>query len=232
VSKHDVFFYKLTNQSKMLEILHEDANCIIINKPAGLPTQPDKTNDRSALDMVIKYLGRQAFIVNRLDRPASGILLLAKTSNSAGKFSKLFQSDKVDKRYWVIVKNKPEKENGQLEHYLKKGSKSKKSLVFEDDKKGGKKAILNYELLKSLEHYHLLEIQLQTGRFHQIRSQLAAIGSPIKGDVKYGARRSNPDRSIHLHARKLSFVHPFNNEKVSFEAAPSNDDPIWKAISV
>ena len=104
----------------MLEILHEDANCIIINKPAGLPTQPDKTNDRSALDMVIKYLGRQAFIVNRLDRPASGILLLAKTSNSAGKFSKLFQSDKVDKRYWVIVKNKPEKENGQLEHYLKK----------------------------------------------------------------------------------------------------------------
>jgi 23S rRNA pseudouridine1911/1915/1917 synthase len=216
----------------MLEILHEDSNCIIVNKPAGVPTQPDKTSDRSALDMVTKYLGRQVFVVNRLDRPASGVLVFAKSSNSAGKFSALFQSDKIDKKYWVMVKNKPKENSGTLEHYLKKGSKSNKSLVFEDDKKGGKKAVLKYEVLKSLDNYHLLEIQLKTGRFHQIRSQLAAIGSPIKGDVKYGARRSNTNRSIHLHARNISFIQPFTQEAISVEAAPSSDDAIWQAVSV
>jgi 23S rRNA pseudouridine1911/1915/1917 synthase len=216
----------------MLDILHEDANCIIINKLAGVPTQPDKTNDRSALDIVTKYLGRQAFVVNRLDRPASGVLVFAKSSNSAAKFSALFQSDKIDKKYWVMVKNKPKEDSGTLEHYLKKGIKSSKSLVFEDDKKGGKKAVLKYEVLKSLDNYHLLEIQLQTGRFHQIRSQLAAIGSPIKGDVKYGARRSNTNRSIHLHARSISFIQPFTNQAISIEAAPPSDDAIWKAVSV
>jgi 23S rRNA pseudouridine1911/1915/1917 synthase len=215
-----------------LEILHEDANCIIINKPAGVPTQPDKTTDRSALDMVTKHLGRQAFVVNRLDRPASGVLVFAKSSNSAGKFSALFQSDNVDKRYWVIVKNKPKENSGSLEHYLKKGSKSNKSLVFDDDKKGGKKAVLKYAVLKSLDNYHLLEIQLKTGRFHQIRSQLAAIGSPIKGDVKYGARRSNPNRSIHLHARQISFIQPFNSQEISITATPPNDDSIWKALII
>ncbi|NJN78751.1 MAG: RNA pseudouridine synthase [Saprospiraceae bacterium] len=215
----------------MLEILHEDANCIIVNKPASIPTQPDKTNDASALDIVTKHLKRQVFVVNRLDRPASGVLVFAKSSNSAGKFSALFQSDKIDKKYWVIVKNKPKENSGTLEHYLKKGSKSNKSLVFEDDKKGGKKAVLKYEVLKSLDNYHLLEIQLKTGRFHQIRSQLAAIGSPIKGDVKYGARRSNSDRSIHLHARNISFIQPFNNQEINVEAAPPSDDSIWQAVS-
>lgn len=214
-----------------LKILHEDANCIIINKPVGVPTQPDKTNDRSALDMVTKHLGRQVFVVNRLDRPASGVLVFAKSSNSAGKFSALFQSDNVEKRYWVVVKNKPKENNGILEHYLKKGSKSSKSLVFDDDKKGGKKAVLKYAVLKSLDNYHLLEIQLKTGRFHQIRSQLAAIGSPIKGDIKYGARRSNDNRSIHLHARQISFIQPFTNQEISVIAAPPTDDAIWQAVS-
>ena len=215
-----------------LEILHEDANCIIINKPAGVPTQPDKTTDRSALDMVTKHLGRQVFVVNRLDRPASGVLVFAKSSNSAGKFSALFQSDNIEKRYWVVVKNKPKENSGTLVHYLKKGSKSSKSLVFDDDKKGGKKAVLKYEVLKSLDNYHLLEIQLKTGRFHQIRSQLAAIGSPIKGDVKYGARRSNTNRSIHLHARQISFIQPFNNQEIIIIATPPTDDSIWKALII
>jgi 23S rRNA pseudouridine1911/1915/1917 synthase len=214
----------------MLQILHEDANCIIVNKPAGLPTQPDQTNDRSALDIVARHLSRQVFIVNRLDRPASGILLLAKTSNSAGKFSALFQNDKVKKSYWAMVKNKPENDSGTLTHFLKRGAKSKKSLVYNDASKGGKKSVLNYTVLKSLDNYHLLEIELETGRYHQIRSQLAAIGSPIKGDVKYGAKRKNQDRSIHLHARKLAFTHPFNNERIEIEAEVPTKDNLWQSV--
>lgn len=214
----------------MLQILHEDANCIIVNKPAGLPTQPDQTNDRSALDIVARYLGRRVWIVNRLDRPASGVLVLTKTSNSAREFSELFLNDKVQKSYWAMVKNKPQEESGTLVHYLKKGVKSKKSLVHEDDSKGGKKSILSYKVLKSLENYHLLEIELGTGRYHQIRSQLAAIGSPIKGDVKYGAKRKNDDRSIHLHARKLVFTHPFNNEHIEIEAEVPRKDNLWQSI--
>lgn len=218
----------------MLQVLHEDANCVIVNKPAGLPTQPDKTNNRSALDIVARYLNQKAFIVNRLDRPTSGILLFAKTSNSAGKFSALFQKDKVKKSYWAMVKNKPESESesGTLTHYLKKGSKSKKSLVYNDNSKGGKKSILNYQVLKNLDNYHLLELELETGRFHQIRSQLAAIGSPIKGDVKYGAKRKNQDRSIHLHARKLVFTHPFNNEEITVVAEVPQNDNLWKSITI
>lgn len=214
----------------MLQILHEDANCIIVNKPAGLPTQPDQTNDRSALDIVARHLSRQVFIVNRLDRPASGILLLAKTSNSAGKFSALFQKDQVKKSYWAMVKNKPENDSGTLTHFLKRGAKSKKSLVYDDASKGGKKSVLNYKVLKSLDNYHLLEIELETGRYHQIRSQLAAIGSPIKGDVKYGAKRKNQDRSIHLHARKLVFTQPFNNELIEIEAEVPAKDNLWQSV--
>lgn len=214
----------------MLPILHEDTNCIIINKPVGLPTQPDKTNDKSALDIVTRYLDKQVFLINRLDRPASGILLFGKTANAAGSFSALFQSKSIEKSYWAIVKNKPATDKGTLTHFLKKGVKSKKSLVANTDKKGGKKSILTYEVLKSLDNYHLLEVQLETGRFHQIRSQLAAIGSPIKGDVKYGAKRKNQNRSIHLHARKLSFVHPFSNEKITVEAELPANDSLWKAV--
>ena len=216
----------------MLQVLHEDANCIIVNKPAGLPTQPDKTNDRSALDIVARYLSRRVYIVHRLDRPASGVLLLAKTSNSAGKFSALFQNDKVQKSYWTMVRNKPENEEGTLVHYLKKGSKSKKSLVQKDDSKGGKKAVLKYQVIKSLDNYHLLEIELETGRYHQIRSQLAAIGSPIKGDVKYGAKRKNANRSIHLHARKLTFTQPFNNEKIEVIAEVPKKDSLWQSLEI
>lgn len=129
-----------------------------------------------------------------------------------------------------MVKNKPQEDSGTLVHYLKKGVKSKKSLVQEDDSKGGKKSVLSYKVLKSLENYHLLEIELGTGRYHQIRSQLAAIGSPIKGDVKYGAKRKNDDRSIHLHARKLVFTHPFNNEHIEIEAEVPRKDNLWQSI--
>ncbi len=214
----------------MLQILQEDANCIIVNKPPGLPTQPDKTSDKSALEIVTQYLGRQAFIVNRLDRPASGILLFAKTANSAGKFSAIFQNEATQKSYWAMVQQKPEPENGTLTHYLKKGSKSSKALISETATKDSKKAVLTYQTLKSLENYHLLEIQIQTGRFHQIRSQLAAIGSPIKGDVKYGARRSNPNRAIHLHARQLKFIHPFINQEITVIADLPTEDKLWQAI--
>ena len=203
-------------QEEKLQILFEDSDCIIINKPPTLPTQSDKTEDKSAVDYVSEYLRKDIFVIHRLDRPASGILIFAKNKIAAAAFSALFQNQEIDKTYWAIV---PKKENmdkkGKLIHFHLKNASAKKAIIFNKEAKGSKVAVLRYKLVEALDNYNLLEVQLETGRFHQIRAQLAAINLPIKGDVKYGARRGNKNRAIHLHARHVEFEHPMTYEKIS-----------------
>jgi 23S rRNA pseudouridine1911/1915/1917 synthase len=214
----------------MLPILHEDQYCIIVNKPVGLPTQPDLTNDASALDIVTEYCRRELFIIHRLDRPASGVLLFAKGKGAASAFSELFQKQGISKKYWAIVRNQPPAAKGKLVHYIKKDAKTKKSFAYAEPAPDTKKAVLSYELLAKLDNFFHLEIELQTGRFHQIRCQLAAADMPIKGDLKYGAKRSNADRSIHLHARQIAFTHPIAKTRLNITADPP-EDAIWNAVS-
>jgi 23S rRNA pseudouridine1911/1915/1917 synthase len=172
------------------------------------------------------YLG----VVHRLDRPTSGIVLFAKTSKALPRLNKLFAEKEAKKTYWAIVKNIPEKTSDTLVHWLKRNTKQNKSYANKKEVPESKKAILEYRLLKKLDRYALLEIDLKTGRHHQIRSQLSSIGSPIKGDLKYGFDRSNLDGSIHLHARKLQFVHPVNKETITVVAPPPKES-IWDACS-
>ena len=168
--------------------------------------------------------------MHRLDRPTTGIVVFAKTSKSLERFNKMLRDKKVDKTYWAVVKNLPSKLEDTLTGYLLKNPKNNKSTSYSTEISGSKKATLHYKVLKSLDNYHLLEVHLETGRHHQIRCQLASIGSPIKGDLKYGFDRSNKDASIHLHARKIEFMHPVTKEKISLIASTPND-PIWNACN-
>lgn len=211
-------------------ILYKTNQFIIVNKPVGIPIQPDKTEDKSLIELAEIYCKSKLFLIHRLDRPASGVVVFAKNKKAAATFSEQFQKGKIEKNYLAVVKNKPEAETGTLEHFLKKDSKTKKSFVVKPEDKAGKKAILEYKTLASSTTYHLLEVDLKTGRFHQIRAQLGAIGSPIKGDVKYGFKRGNKDRSIHLHAWKLNFNHPVTNEKMEFVADVPAEDVVWQAL--
>ena len=170
------------------------------------------------------YLG----VVHRLDRPTTGIVVFAKTSKALTRLNKMFSEKKMSKTYWAVVKQRPPKAKDTLIHWLKKNPKNNKSSAFIKEVNDSKKAVLHYALIKSLENYHLLEIALETGRHHQIRVQLASIGSIIKGDLKYGADRSNKDAGIHLHSRYLEFTHPVSNDLVSIEA-PTPNDAIWNA---
>jgi 23S rRNA pseudouridine1911/1915/1917 synthase len=170
------------------------------------------------------YLG----VVHRLDRPTSGIIIFAKTSKSLERLNKMLRDKTIHKTYWAVVKNQLNKEQDTLINFLKKNQKNNKSTVYPREIEGSKKAILHYHLLKKLDHYSLIEILLETGRHHQIRAQLAAIGSPIKGDLKYGFDRSNKDRSIHLHARKIEFIHPVSKEQIHI-TAPTPDEVLWNA---
>ena len=167
-------------------------------------------------------------VVHRLDRPTTGVVVFAKTSKSLERFNKMLRDKKVDKTYWAVVKNKPQKEEDTLTGYLIKNPKNIKSTSYSSEIEGSKKATLHYKVLKSLDNYHLIEVDLETGRHHQIRCQLAVIGSPIKGDLKYGFDRSNKDASIHLHARKIQFTHPVTKEQITI-LAPTPNDVIWKA---
>ena len=167
-------------------------------------------------------------VVHRLDRPTTGIVVFAKTSKALPRLNKLFAKKTAHKTYWAVVKDAPPKQKDTLEHWLKKNPKNNKSTAFKKEVDGSKKAILHYELLKTLDNYNLLEINLETGRHHQIRCQLTTIGCHIKGDLKYGAKRSNKDASIHLHARLLEFIHPVKKESIKI-TAPIPDDSIWKA---
>ena len=212
-------------------LLYKNNQLIAFNKPSGIPIQPDKTATKSLQDLGEIYDKSNLFIIHRIDRPASGVVVLAKSKKGLARMNAQFQERTIKKTYLAVVKNTPEKAEGQLVHYLRKNEKANKTQVFEEPVKGGKKAILNYKVLSKSDNYTLLEIDLETGRHHQIRAQLAAIGSPIKGDVKYGARRSNKDRSIHLHAWKMVFVHPVTKERVSLQA-DLPEEVVWQAFKI
>ncbi|MFX0556877.1 RluA family pseudouridine synthase [Maribacter sp. CXY002] len=219
-----------------LQVLFEDNHIIIINKRPGDIVQGDKTGDTPLSEVVKKYLKDKYHkpgnvylgVVHRLDRPTSGIVLFARTSKALPRLNKLFADKEAKKTYWAIIKKAPETPEGTLVNWLKRNPKQNKSYAHSNEVPDSKKAILDYRILKKLDRYFLLEIDLKTGRHHQIRSQLSGIGCPIKGDLKYGFDRSNANGSIHLHARKLSFNHPVSKELVTV-VAPLPKDPIWDA---
>jgi len=217
-----------------LEVLFEDNHLLIVNKKSGDIVQGDKTGDKPLSDVVKEYIKEkynkpgEVFlgVVHRLDRPTSGIIIFARTTKALERLNKMLRERTISKTYWAVVKNIPPKEKDSLIHFLKKNPKNNKSTVFSKETDASKKAILHYSILKKLDNYSLLKIDLETGRHHQIRAQLAYIGSPIKGDLKYGASRSNKDGSIHLHARKILFTHPVSKEKISI-LAPIPNEVIW-----
>lgn len=219
-----------------LNVIYEDNHLIVVNKRAGDIVQGDKTGDKPLSEVVKTFLKEKynkpgnvyLGVVHRLDRPTTGIVLFSKTSKALPRLNKLFSEKKTAKTYWALVKNEPPKQQNTLVHYLKRNPKQNKSYAHKNEVPDSKKAILHYEVIKKLDNYFLLEIDLETGRHHQIRSQLSAIGCPIKGDLKYGFDRSNKDASIHLHARELSLVHPVQKEEITF-VAPLPDEPLWKA---
>ena len=219
-----------------LQVLHEDNHLIIVNKRSGDIVQGDKTGDKPLSDVVKEYIKDKynkpgavyLGTVHRLDRPTSGVVIYARTSKALERLNKMLREKTIQKTYWAVVKNLPEKEKDTLISFLKKNPKNNKSTSYSKEIDGSKKAILHYQVKKKLDNYSLLEIDLETGRHHQIRVQLSAIGSTIKGDLKYGARRSNKDGSIHLHARKIEFIHPVSKELVKV-TAPTPKDPIWDA---
>ena len=225
---------KTISDKNNLQVLFEDNHIIVVNKRPGDIVQGDKTGDKPLSEVVKSYLKEKynkpgnvyLGVVHRLDRPTSGIVLFAKTSKALPRLNKLFQEKAAQKTYWALVKNAPPKKSDTLVHFLKRNPKQNKSYAHIKEVPESKKAILEYRLLKKLDNYFLLEVDLHTGRHHQIRSQLSAIGSPIKGDLKYGFDRSNKDASIHLHARELKFIHPVKKEEIQI-IAPPPDEVLW-----
>ncbi|MDH5413774.1 MAG: RNA pseudouridine synthase [Flavobacteriaceae bacterium] len=224
-----------TNKDNLV-VLYEDNHIIIINKRPGDIVQGDKTGDPPLSEIVKQYISEKyqkkgnvfLGVVHRLDRPTSGIVIFARTSKSLERLNKMLRDKQIKKNYWAIVKNKPAKVNDTLIHYLKKNPKNNKSTVFSRESEGCKKAVLHYKLIKELDNYYLLEIDLETGRHHQIRAQLSAINCAIKGDLKYGFNRSNPDGGISLHAREIQFIHPVSKEKIDI-TAQTPESPIWNS---
>ncbi|VAW12477.1 Similar to tRNA pseudouridine synthase C, group TruC1 [hydrothermal vent metagenome] len=227
---------KTHSSPKNLQVIYEDNHLIAINKRPGDIVQGDKTGDIPLSEVVKQYLKEKynktgnvyLGVVHRLDRPTSGIVLFAKTSKALPRLNKLFAEKKAQKTYWAVVKNLPDKEQDTLVHWLKRNSKQNKSYANIKEVPDSKKALLSYTTIKKLNNYYLLEVDLKTGRHHQIRAQLTAIGCPIKGDLKYGFDRSNKDGSIHLHARSLSLIHPVKKELLEL-IAEAPKDPIWNA---
>ncbi len=215
-------------------ILYEDNHLIVINKKSGEIVQGDKTGDETLIDKVKLYL-KETYqkkgnifcgLVHRIDRPASGVVIFTKTSKALSRMNNLFKNQEVEKIYWAIVKNKPKNDKDTLVHYLKKNESNNKSFAVNSEKKTYLRAELTYQYIMSSMHYHLLKIELKTGRHHQIRVQLSAIGSPLKGDLKYGYPRSNSDNSISLHAREVTFIHPITNTELTI-VAPVPNDSLW-----
>ena len=227
---------KIISTKDNLQVIYEDNHIIVVNKRAGDIVQGDKTGDKPLSDVVKEYIGEKynkpgkvyLGTVHRLDRPTTGLVIFAKTSKALPRLNKLFVSKDISKTYWALVKNKPEKEANTLIHWLKKNPKNNKSRAHIKEVPESKKAILHYKTIKTLDNYFLLEVNLETGRHHQIRVQLSSIGSPIKGDLKYGFDRSNKDASISLHARNIKFVHPVSNIELDI-TAPLPKDAIWDA---
>ncbi|MDD3787350.1 MAG: RNA pseudouridine synthase [Petrimonas sp.] len=220
-----------------MTVLYEDNHIIIVNKAPGEIVQGDKTGDKPLSDIMKEYLKEKynkpgnvfCGVTHRLDRPTSGVVVFAKTSKALSRLNEMFKKGEMDKTYWAIVKKQPESEQATLTHYLIKNERTNKSMAYDTEKPNTKKAVLHYKLIGRSQNYYLLEVDLETGRHHQIRCQLAKIGCPVKGDLKYGAERSNPDGSISLHARSISFIHPVSKEKIEI-TAPTPDDNLWKAL--
>ncbi len=222
----------------IMEVVYEDNHIIVVNKTASEIVQGDKTGDEPLAETVKQYLKDKYAkpgnvflgVVHRLDRPVSGLVIFAKTSKALARLNEMFRNGEVKKTYWAIVKQRPEMEEGELVHYLVRNEKQNKSYAYTREVKNSKKAVLHYRLIGCSQNYSLLEIELLTGRHHQIRCQLAKIGSPIKGDLKYGFPRSNPDGSISLLARSVRFVHPVSKELIDL-TAPVPADNLWRCFS-
>lgn len=220
-----------------MTVVYEDNHIIIVNKSSSEIVQGDKTGDKPLVDIVKDYI-KQKYqkpgnvflgVVHRLDRPVSGLVVFARTSKALTRLNEMFRTKDVHKKYWAIVGNAPQKEEGELVHWMVRNEKQNKSYAYDQEKPNSKKAILAYKQIARSERYFLLEVDLKTGRHHQIRCQLSKIGCPIKGDLKYGAPRSNVDGSICLHSRKIEFVHPVSKNLISIEA-PLPKDNLWQSF--
>lgn len=217
-----------------MEILYEDNHIIAINKRVSDIVQGDKTGDEPLSEKIKFYIKKKYHkpgkvylgVTHRLDRPVSGALLFAKTSKALGRLNEMFKHKEIKKIYWAVVKNKPPKLEETLNHYLIKNPKKNKSFAYDKEVKDAKLASLTYKIIAEADNYYLLEVELHTGRHHQIRCQLAKIGCPIKGDLKYGFPRSNSDGGISLHARRIEFIHPVKKESIVV-VAPTPDDSLW-----
>jgi 23S rRNA pseudouridine1911/1915/1917 synthase len=219
------------------QIVFEDNHMMVINKKAGQLVQGDKTGDLSLLELIKDFIKKRddkpgnvfLGLVHRIDRPTSGLVIYAKTSKALSRLTVMVKDREVKKTYWALVAKEMIPKSQRLVHYLQKNEKTNKATVFVKATEGAKESILTYHIIKTLDNYQLLEIDLETGRHHQIRAQLSKIGVPIKGDLKYGAPRSNPDGGISLHARKLNFIHPVTKEDVEIIAPVPQNDAVWKA---
>jgi 23S rRNA pseudouridine1911/1915/1917 synthase len=228
---------KIVSDKTNLDVLYQDNHIIVVNKRVGDIVQGDKTGDKPLSEVVKEYIKDKynkpgdvfLGVVHRLDRPTTGIVAFARTSKALTRMNELFKNRETLKTYWAIVKKSPENETDTLVHYLKRDEKRNTSKAHSKEVPDSKMASLDYKTIKKLDNYTVLEVNLHTGRHHQIRAQLAAIGSPIKGDLKYGAERSNPDGGITLHARKLVFNHPVTKLPITI-TAPVPQDAVWKSI--
>lgn len=216
--------------------MYEDNHLLVVNKKVGQLVQGDKTGDESLLESIKNFIKKRddkpgnvfLGLVHRIDRPTSGLVIYAKTSKALSRLTQMVKNREVKKTYWVVVAKEMIPKTQRLVHYLKKNEKNNKAIVFPKITDGAKEAILTYNVIKTLDNYLLLEIDLETGRHHQIRAQLSKTGIPIKGDLKYGSPRSNPDGGINLHARKLEFIHPVTKENMEIIAPVPQNDSIWR----
>lgn len=221
-----------------MQVVYEDNHIIIVNKTCREIVQGDKTGDKPLSEMLKEWLKEKyakpgnvfVGVTHRLDRPVSGLVIFAKTSKALSRLNEMFRTGQVKKTYWAVVKNNPPAQAGTLVHYLTRNEKQNKSTAYISPRTGAQRAELDYSLIATGDNYKLLEVDLKTGRHHQIRCQLAKMGCPIKGDLKYGAERSNPDGGISLQARRVCFEHPVSHVVVDV-TAPVPNDPLWKALS-
>ncbi|MEM6771555.1 MAG: RNA pseudouridine synthase [Bacteroidota bacterium] len=209
-------------------ILHKDNQLIAFNKPAGLAVQPDKSGNPSLLGLGAAYIRHDLYLIHRLDQPVSGVVLLGQKPSAQTAITRQLQAGTVEKHYLAIVGNRPETDSGTLRHYLR-NARGNRSAINENPSPGSREALLDYQYLASSERYHLLSVKLHTGRKHQIRAQLAAIGCPLRGDTKYGFKRSNPDGSIDLHSYRIAYDHPVSGERVAHQA-PLPEGKVWDAF--
>lgn len=221
-----------------MEVVYEDNHIIIVNKRPGEIVQGDKTGDEPLSETVKRYLKEKyqkpgnvfCGVVHRLDRPVWGLVVFAKTSKALARLNEMFRDGKVRKTYWAVTRNRPPKQSDRLVHYITTTERNNKSYASLKPKNGAKEAVLSYSLIGASDRYNLLEVNLETGRKHQIRVQLSAVGCPIKGDLKYGDKRSNPDGSISLQAHRIEFEHPVSHEHIDV-TAPVPEDNLWQALA-